>query len=203
VKFTATHVVALVLGLAVVIGFDRWSGRTDRWKQAVVDAAEQARIKDSAQGATDSLHRIRDSVFQDSILAEARSDEATRIRLGQENGRLRVLLARAPTMPDTVDAQARIIVQQDSIIASDSAQKVRLRAVIASKDTSIVNLSSSLADARRRLADLIGVAQRPPKEFKLLGFTLSLKPYIGIGANVSPAGKVSTGLQLGLSILRG
>lgn len=206
-KFTAGHIIALVALVAVFLGFDRWSTREDRWRERLAIAVRDAKVGDSTQHVADSLRHIRDSVVQDSIMARADTAEMDRNRIAQDNGRLRVQLAQARARGDTpavIASQDTIIARQDAVIRSDSAQKVQLRAAIASKDESIVNLNTSLADARRRLADLIGVAERPPKEFKLLGFTLSLKPYLGYGIQVNPAtGKADHGVQLGLSILRG
>jgi hypothetical protein len=202
-KFTPVHLIALVGVIGAVIAFDRWSGREDRWRERLANAVQEAKQGDSLQHVRDSLRHTKDSTEQAALIAKADSEEATHLRLARENGKLRVQLAQAPTLPDTVRVQARIIVQQDSIIASDSAQKVTLRQTIAKKDETIIDLNASLTDTRRRLADLIAVADKPPKEFKFLGLNLSLKPYIGVGLNVSPQAKVNGGLQLGVSILRG
>jgi len=203
VKFTPGHIIALVGVVGVVVAFDRFSGREDRWRQRLADAVQVAKQGDSTQHVQDSLRHIRDSTEQSALLAKADAEEATHIRLAQDNGRLRVQLAQAKTMPDTVKALTDIVVNQDKQIQSDSSQKVTLRATIAKKDETIINLNTSLAETRRRLADLIAVADKPPKEFKFLGLTLGFHPYIGGGLNLSPQGKASYGLQLGVSILRG
>lgn len=196
-------IVGLIVGLAVVFALDRWSGRTDRWEQRLDSAvvATKAAIRTDSIALAAKLEA--DSIRTVEALAKADSAEMDRNRIAQDNGRLRVQLREARTMPDTVRVQASIIAKQDSMLASDSVQKTALRATIASQNGTIIDVREGLRVANQRIADLLGVAGNRPKELKLLGFSLSLKPYIGVGANVSPAGKVTTGLQLGVSILRG
>lgn len=206
-KVTPGHIIAAVGVVGALIVFDRWSTREDRWRQRLADAVQAAKQGDSLQHVADSLRHIKDSTEQAALIARADSEEATHRRLAQDNGRLRVQLANAKARHDTGSVLANqdsVIAAQDSIIASDAKQKATLRETIAKKDETIINLNTSLADTRKRLNDLIAVADKPPKEFKFLGLKLGLKPYVGYGASVNPTnGHVDHGIQVGVSILRG
>lgn len=206
-KVTPGHVVALCLGLGAVVAFDRWSTREDRWRAELAATAARVRSEDSVSYHALRARAIRDSLMVDSLEVARASEESNRIRLAQELGRTRVLLAEARDRNDTsaiITQQEAVIVQQDSVIRSDSLHKATLRATVASQAGTIIDLNESLRTTRQRLADLVAIAERPPKEFKLLGLTLSFKPFVGYGVTVNPATmRVDHGVQLGLSILRG
>lgn len=204
------------LAFSVVVFVDWLSGREDHWKDQLASAVAVARAEDSlafagtvARLREDSIASVRAQAQADAAEVRATREEVRRLGLTRTLQMVRGELDGAKSLRDTAVVQARIIVRQDSVIQSDSVQRVALRATIAAQETqlgikerTITGLTNDLTDARARLGVLIAKA-KPPKSIGLFGFSLSVRPYVGIGANVSPAGKVTTGLQLGVSILRG
>jgi hypothetical protein len=205
-----------LLGLAAVIAVDRWSTREDRWKATLAQTVAAVQVADSVDAAALRDQLARDSAATaalrahgDTAKARANAEERHHVVLAQELSAARTALDSATTLGDSVVRQAAVIARQDRVIASDSAQTIALRQTIADRETELADTSTvhdlrvALSGARSRLAELVAVAGKPPKELKLLGLHLSLKPYLGAGLNISPQGKAAVGLQLGESLLRG
>jgi hypothetical protein len=127
-------------------------------------------------------------------------------------------LARAGTLPDTVNAQAVLIVAQEreidrmaEVIVADSnalreaateSTGLRRQLGISLRQTATEKVRADSAEAQRdRLLDVAG---KRPHRFSLFGLKLEFKPSLGYGLNYSPTtNRVDHGVQLHLSVLRG
>jgi hypothetical protein len=205
-------IVLVVVGIVLLVLFDRFTMRGDAWQKRLVEAVAQVRAEDSiaALRLADSLRDARarqaaEKARGDSLLHAADSAQASGRQLRRVLAGARRELDSARTLADTAAAQAAVIAAQDSIIRKDSTEKVALRATIASRDRQLADSSAlmetrkALNRARSELVLLASAASNPPKEFRILGLKLALDPYIGGGLTFTTAGDVRTGLQLGVS----
>jgi hypothetical protein len=219
-----------VLGVGILLLLFLFGRNEGAWKKKLAETVLVLQTLKTADSTRYQLQRGKDSTElaqkdsttrADSLkLAGTLRDRAVAVREAQR-ARLSVdsaqkALRLAGTLGDTVVALPALLNTHGEAIA-------RLTEVIENDSTALkqgadvqAGLRSQLGvlqrqrDTERERADTAEArlgkllkAAKPPKGLNFLGIRLAVKPYLGVGVNVSASGQVQPGAQLGLSLLRG